>query len=744
MRGRLLIVSNRLPVTLRDERGLLRLTPSPGGLATALRGPHEESNGLWFGWPGDSSGASAGERAEIDAELRRMRTSPIPISPREIAHYYDGFSNGVLWPLFHYLLDKVRLDAERDWEVYQQVNQRFAEAVAKEHKPGDVIWIHDYQLALVPGYLRKLLPDATIGFFLHVPFPSAEVFRILPWREEILRGLLGADLLGFHTAGYRHNFAHAAAIVLGIEIGTDTLVLDDRTVRIGVYPISIDSAAFARAAAHPEVQSEVEKLRAETGGKRIVLGIDRLDYTKGIPRRLLAIDRLLLAQPALRESVHFIQIAVPTREKVEAYSELRRTVNELVGRVNSHHGTPSGAPIQLLYRSVPFHQLVALYRTADVMLVTPLRDGMNLVAKEYIAARTDHRGVLVLSELAGAADELPEALTVNPYDLSATAAAIARALEMTPAEQEIRMSAMEERVRRDDVHAWTGKFLDDLRPPAPDSIRPVTSPASVLADRVRAAREAKGRLVLLDYDGTLVPLAPMPDLATPDRALLDLLTSLAALPRTDVHVLTGRTRASIERWLGKLPVHLHAEHGFWTREGGQWIANGTPLEDWKGPVRRALSDFVSRTPGAMLEDKTAALTLHYRSSDPTLVGERMRELRPLLRDLVSGQPLEIMDGAKVLEVRQRGANKGVVAAKLIANLEPGTAILAAGDDRTDEDMFAVLPSSAISIHVGPSRSAALHQLETPAALAATLRSLLEPPSLEPAPLPPSTRRSAGA
>ncbi len=727
MRGRLLIVSNRLPVTLREERGLVRLAPSSGGLATALRGPHEESGGLWFGWPGDLSSASAGERSEIDAELRRLRTCPVPISAREIAHYYDGFSNGVLWPLFHYLLDKVRLDAERDWQVYQQINQRFAEAVAREHKPGDVIWIHDYQLALVPGYLRKLLPDAVIGFFLHVPFPSADVFRILPWREEIMRGLLGADLLGFHTAGYRHNFAHAAAIVLGIDIGTDTLVLDDRTIRIGVYPISIDGASFARAAAHPDVQREVDKLRADTGRKRIVLGIDRLDYTKGIPRRLLAIDRLLRSQPVLRESVHFIQLAVPTREKVEAYTDLRKTVNELVGRVNSHHGTPSGAPIQLLYRSVPFHQLVALYRAADVMLVTPLRDGMNLVAKEYVATRTDQRGVLVLSELAGAADELPEALTVNPYDLTATAGAIGRALEMTQAEQELRMSAMGERVRRDDVHLWAARFLGDLRPPSVEATRTTSTPPSILVERMVAAREAPARLVMLDYDGTLAPLAPMPDLAAPDQPLLELLASLAAHPHTEVHVLTGRTRASIERWLGKLPVGLHAEHGFWSRTDGGWVANGTPIDDWKGRVRAALADFVSRTPGALLEEKTAALALHYRGSDPTLVSERMRELRSLLREIVGGLPLELMDGAKVLEVRQRGVNKGIVAAGLLAKVDARAAVLAAGDDRTDEDMFAVLPHTAISIHVGPGRSAALHHVETPAALRLLLRSLVERP-----------------
>lgn len=728
MGGRLLIASNRLPVTLRDERGLVRLVPSSGGLATALRAPHEQSGGLWFGWAGDLEGASAGERNEIEAELRRLRAVPITISQREIAHYYDGFSNGVLWPLLHYLIDKVRLDAERDFAVYQEINRRFAASIAKEYRPGDVIWIHDYQLALVPGYLRRLLPEAAIGFFLHVPFPSAEVFRILPWREEILRGLLGADLIGFHTSGYRHNFAHAAALVLGLDLGVDTIAVDDRTVRIGVYPIGIDAASFEQAASRPEVLAEIERLREEMGGKRLVLGIDRLDYTKGIPRRLLAFDRFLSRTPEARDKVRFLQIGVPTREEGDHYPELRRTVNELVGRLRSRHGTPTGAPIHFLRCSIPFTQLVALYRAADVMLVTPLRDGMNLVAKEYVATRTDDRGVLVLSELAGAADELPEALTVNPYDLSGIAGAVARALAMEPAEQGLRMSAMRAHVRRDDVHAWTTRFIDDLRPriELPPS-RAAGALAGELSDRLRDARRAPTRLLLLDYDGTLVPLAPLPELAAPDAELLRLLRRLAALPNTEVHIVTGRTRDSIERWLGASPVVLHAEHGFWSRWNSLWVANQPMPDGWKEKVQPLLAELAARTPGAFVEQKAAALALHYRGSDPTLAAERLRELRPRIALATAGEPVETLDGAKVLEVRLNGANKGSVARKLTKDLHPDAFILAAGDDRTDEDMFAVLPEGAISIRVGEGRSKARYSLGSPREVRGALSALLEEP-----------------
>ena len=726
--SRVLTVSHRLPLTARDVRGSLRLVPSPGGLATALREPHERSEGLWFGWPGDLSGSSSGERREVEAQLREQRAIPVGITPREMAHYHDGFSNGVLWPLLHYQIDKVHLDAERDWHVYQQVNQRFASAVAAEYRPGDVIWVHDYQLALVPEYLRRKLPHARIGFFLHVPFPAAEVFRVLPWRSELLRGLLAADVVGFHTAGYRHNFAHAAALVLGLDLGLDTIQAFGRDVRIGVYPISVDAAVFERESQKPAVAAEVERLRMETGGKRIVLGIDRLDYTKGIPRRLLAIDRFLSREPAARNKVHFIQVAVPTREKVDAYSELRRSVNELVGRLNSHHGTPSAAPIQLLYRSIPFSQMVALYRAADVMLVTPLRDGMNLVAKEYVASRTDDRGALVLSELAGAADELSGALTVNPYDLSQVSRALVEALDMSEAEQRSRMSAMRNHLRQADVHAWCAAFLRDLQGREPPSLppAPVVAARRSLTERLRDARTSPARLVLLDYDGTLVPLAAAPELAVPSREVLRTLRALASLPHTEVHIMTGRARESIEGWLGDLPITLHAEHGFWSRWGRDWVANASVRLGWEAPILALLGEAAAQVPGAFVEAKTASVALHYRATDPRNASELLRGLLPRLQEVARQSGVEILHGAKVLEVRVSGANKGAVTTRLIADLHPEATVIAAGDDRTDEDMFRALPPSAVSVRVGAGAgpSSAVYSVEHPSELLSLLGMML--------------------
>lgn len=459
---RVILVSNRLPVTVRAEHGGLRLVPSAGGLATALGAAQRTRGGEWYGWPGDLSRATPVERRCIESELASLSCVPVELTAAEVAHYYDGFSNGVLWPLLHYQIDKVRLDASHDWSVYRAVNQRFAERVAERLEPGELVWVHDYQLALVPALLRELCPWARIGFFLHVPFPAPEVFNVLPWRDEVLRGMLGSDLISFHTASYRRNFCAAAVQVTSATIASGALVQDGRPISTGVHPIGINAAEFERDARGGAVEAELARLRSDARGRKIVLGVDRLDYTKGIPRRLLAIERLLEQHPALREKVLFVQLAVPSREKVDEYADLRRTVNELVGRINSHYGTPTGAPLQLLYRDVPRTQLIALYRAADVMLVTPLRDGMNLVAKEYVASRVDEQGALVLSEFTGAAAQLAEAIRVNPYDIGAVARAVKHALSMSEADQHARMVPLRERVRLGDVESWLDEFLCDV------------------------------------------------------------------------------------------------------------------------------------------------------------------------------------------------------------------------------------------------------------------------------------------
>jgi len=725
---RLMIIANRLPVTLCIDGDAWRLAPSSGGLATALAPLHNRTQGIWVGWLGEPSKTLARVGTDLSAELELQRLVSVELSRNDLSRFYDGFSNGVLWPLFHFLLDKVNLDAELDWQSYRAVNQRFAKAAARKYRDGDVIWIHDYQLMLVPGLLRRLLPKARIGFFLHVPFPASDVFRILPWRTEVLESLLAADLIGFHTATYLHNFQRSAAQLAGADIELDAVCFNERRIKLGVYPIGIEVEPFERAANDPAVEAEMVRIRQAHPDKRIVLGVDRLDYTKGIPRRLLTIQRLLERRPDLRDKLLFIQVAVPSREKVAAYDELRRVVNELSGRVNGQFGTPIGSPIHFLYRSIPFSQLVALYRIADVMLVTPLRDGMNVVAKEYVASRVDDDGVLVLSELAGAAAELHEALTVNPYDISGTATMLAAALDMAPAERRIRMQAMRAHVRTHDVHRWAARFIDKLGRLGPAPSESISTVPPVLPEAVTARlRAAAARHILLDYDGTLVPYFPLPALAIPDSELSDLLLCLAQTAGNVVHIVTGRSRAWIEPWLGHLPIVLHAEHGYWSRYPGySWVANGFTDGAWKEPLRSLMSQFVEGTPGALLEEKDVSLALHYRSVDPSIVQERLGWLRAELRRRTMDQ-LEIAEAGKVFEIRLRGIHKGLVGNTLTQNLDQATEILAIGDDRTDEDLFSSLPASAVTVGVGGGNSRAKYALYDVAEVRALLESLCCPP-----------------
>jgi trehalose 6-phosphate synthase/phosphatase len=468
MSGRVLIVSNRLPIAVRATGGSIHLTASSGGLATGLRPRHESSGGLWIGWPGDVSALSPAERAELDRQLGERRVVPVHLSRDWVERYYHGFANRVLWPLFHYLIDRVPVDAT-GWDAYRQVNEAFAEVVAREYREGDTLWIHDYQLMLLPEMLRRRLPAARIGFFLHIPFPSSEVFRILPWRSEILNGVLGADLVGFHTWSYLRHFLASLLHVQGVESEIDRVRVGDRIVQVGVFPMGVDAAAFSHTAQSDEVLAALATIRRDAGGRQIVLGIDRLDYTKGIPRRLVAIERLLGRHPALRDRVRYIQVAVPSRGGVDSYQRFKREVEETVGRINGKVGTLGSTPVHYIYRSVTHTDLVALYRAADVMLVTPLRDGMNLVAKEFVASRVDEAGVLVLSEFAGAAAELDGALTVNPYDVDGVARAVHRALTMPGDESTMRMRGLRQRVAERDVHTWASSFLEHLeaaRPPA--------------------------------------------------------------------------------------------------------------------------------------------------------------------------------------------------------------------------------------------------------------------------------------
>jgi trehalose 6-phosphate synthase/phosphatase len=459
---KLITVSNRLPVTVSVEEGHAVVKRSVGGLATGLSRVTGGGESVWIGWPGDLRGLDAGQTDDVRAQLAACDTIPVPLSPDEVEIFYEQISNAVLWPICHDRIDQLPLRID-GWDVYEAANQRYADTVAAVWQPGDVIWVHDYQLLRLPKLLRERLPDARIGFFLHVPFPNPEIFFTLSTRRWLVEGMLGADLIGFHTRRYRGHFTAALRRLFGIEMDqpSSTVSYDGRSIQLGIFPMGVDAADFAERATDRAVSARTLELKE--GGMRLLVGIDRLDYSKGIQRRLLAFERMLIEHPEWRSRVRLVQIAVPSRGAVGAYRRLRTEVESLVGRINGEFGTPTWTPIHYLYRIVSPTTLLALYRAADVMLVTPVRDGMNLVAKEFVASRGDEDGVLILSEFAGAADELTDACIVNPYDVDGVSHAIHDALSAGGTDRRTHMRRLRAQVFENDVHAWAAKFVAALR-----------------------------------------------------------------------------------------------------------------------------------------------------------------------------------------------------------------------------------------------------------------------------------------
>jgi trehalose 6-phosphate synthase len=452
------VVANRLPVDqVTDPDGSTRWQRSPGGLVTALEPFVAGRGGAWVGWSG-----SAGEAPE-PFESGGMSLIPVPLAEEEVDRYYEGMSNASLWPLYHDVVEKPEYHRTW-WDTYVQVNKRFTERAAEVAAEGAIVWVHDYQLQLVPAMLRQQRPDLTIGFFLHIPFPPYELFTQLPWRSAVVEGLLGADLVGFQRPAAAANFVQLARRLHDLPVRGSTIEYDGRTVTARAFPISIDVKAFEELANRPDVVKRAEEIRAELGNPRkMILGVDRLDYTKGITVRLNAFQELLEDGVVEVPDTVMVQVATPSRERVEHYVHMRETIEQQVGHVNGVFGTLGGPAVHYINQSVPREELAALYRAADVMLVTPYRDGMNLVAKEYVAARSDLGGTLVLSEFAGAAAELRQAFLVNPHDIAGVKNQLVRALRIEPAEAAKRMRAMRRHLARNDLEHWANSFFDALQ-----------------------------------------------------------------------------------------------------------------------------------------------------------------------------------------------------------------------------------------------------------------------------------------
>jgi len=723
--ARLLIVSNRLPLTVIKREGKLSFQSSAGGLATGLGSFYKSYNALWIGWPGIALERLKGEEEKnIKDKLINEACLPIFLSQRNIENYYYGFCNKTIWPLFHYF-PLYAVFIKNLWESYKRVNQAFCNTIINFAKPDDIIWIHDYHLMLLPKLIREKIPEATISFFLHIPFPAFEIFRLLPWRKEILDGLLGADLIGFHTYDYVRHFLDSVRRIVGHEHSFGHISVNGRIVKIDVFPMGIDYERFHKAVKKGEVQKEINKLRKKLGERRIILSVDRMDYTKGIPQRLEAFDLLLEKYPEYRGKVTFILVAVPSRTKVEHYTLLKKQVDELVGRINGKYGTIEWMPVWYLYRSLPFSNLVALYNIADVAFVTPLRDGMNLIAKEFVATKSDQTGVLILSEMAGAAKELGEAIIINPNNKEEMLNALKEALTMTEEEQKERNKIMQKRLKRYNVVKWANDFIDRLcyikKMQQELCIRKLTS--KIRKRLINDYLKSNKRLILLDYDGTLVPLVEKPEKAKPDSELIVILKNLVQESKNEVVIISGRDKNTLEKWFGNLNLGLIAEHGVWIKDK-KWEMIEPLKNDWKEQIKPILELYVDRTPGSFIEEKEFSLVWHYRKSDPELAEIRARELKDALLHLTANLKLEVLEGSKVIEIKDAGINKGRAALRWIQK-EKWDFILAIGDDRTDEDVFAVLPKSAYSIKVGLSASQAKFNVDSQEDIRKLLRELEE-------------------
>jgi len=729
---RLILVSYRLPFQLYRNK----VVRNAGGLVSAVLALAEKPEvtgrfGRRIVWIGKTDDTPE-ELARVQEQASAFELVPVRIEDRLDDRYYGGFCNDTIWPLFHYFPLLANFDMAF-FEAYRQAHELFLAKVAEVLRPTDLVWVHDYHLMLLPGLIRERFPNANVGFFLHIPFPSFEIFRLMPrdWRQAILHGILGADLAGFHTFDYMQYFLRAVRRTLGMETTMNSVVVEDRLVKAETFPLGIDYGRFSEATQDKEVQREREKLSRILGRSKLIFSVDRLDYSKGLLHRLLGFEHFLEKYPKWHGKIVFNMVVVPSRESVGRYQDMKKELEAAVGRINGKYGSLTWRPVVYQYQSLAFAEMVALYDLSDVGLITPIRDGMNLVAKEYLACQRTNPGVLILSEMAGAAAELSEAILINPTDKAEIAAAIAKALDAPPAARRAVLERMQRRLQTYDVFAWAKDFFDNM-----DRVKEEQHVLKVrLINRsienqiVQEYQKAARRIIFLDYDGTLVPFSKYPETAVPDERVLEQLKRLAADSRNSLVIVSGRRQEFMNRWFGDLPITLIAEHGAlirvfpagWTSE-----VDGDPA--WKQQILPSLQRYADRCTGAFIEEKNLSLVWHYRNADPGIALLRSQELRDELRELVSRDArLQVMEGHKVIEVKKSGYDKGTVALKLLGSATYDF-VLAIGDDKTDEDLFRVLPTQALTVKIGITASLAKYNLKDQQQVARLMNHLLENPA----------------
>ena len=718
------------------EGGNLTFQKSAGGLVSGLSAylsslkdsSFTTSEYIWIGWPGITVEDKDKEKLELKA-LTDFHAYPVFLSEEVMENFYHGFCNKTIWPLFHYFPSFATYD-EAYWNHYKHVNETFCNTVMEIIKPDDVVWIHDYHLMLLPKLLREKMPDVPIGFFLHIPFPAFEIFQLLPgkWRSEILGGLLGADLIGFHTFDYTQCFLRCVLRILGYEHNMGQILADDHLAKVDTFPMGIDFGRFYSAVSSPEVQTEKDTLKKNLADFKVILSVDRLDYTKGIINRLQGYEIFLEKNQQWHRKVILVLIVVPSRIGVESYQQMKNKLDELVGKINGRFGSVDWTPILYQYRFLPFYPLVALYSISDVALITPLRDGMNLIAKEYIASRIGKTGVLILSEMAGASKELGEAIIINPNNREEISEALKMALEMPQEEQVKRNLIMQDRLERYNVVRWADDFINSLLSvkEKQKSFNARLLPYYMRERLINDFKKAERRLILLDYDGTLVPFAKHPKIAKPTEDLLKILKHLSEGSGTEVVLISGRDKNTLQDWFGMLNIKLVAEHGIWIKEkNANWFLIKPLKNDWKPQIIPILKTYVDRLPGSFVEEKDFSIAWHYRGADPELGFMRAKELMDDLINFTANIDVQILQGSKVIEIKGGGVNKGTAAMYFISK-ESFDFILAIGDDMTDEDLFRALPQTAYSIKVEIAPSYARFNLRNYAEVWKLIEGIIKP------------------
>ncbi|MGB5430634.1 bifunctional alpha,alpha-trehalose-phosphate synthase (UDP-forming)/trehalose-phosphatase, partial [Eudoraea sp.] len=702
-----IIISNRLPVQLEIGNGSINAIPSVGGLATGMKSVHSGGDSLWIGWSGLTDEEIPKELTDkIDKALAEHGSSKVSLNEEEVNGFYFGFSNRTIWPLFHYFLEYAEFELD-SWLTYKSVNQKFADAILEKAGEDDTIWIHDYQLMLVPKMVREKRPNLSIGFFLHIPFPSYEIFRTLPWREEVLEGLLGSDLIGFHTYDYERHFLSSVRRLLGAEVSFNDIFVDNRLVKVDSFPMGIDYEKFSEAAKthqqnsenqQSDLQRRLDLHKKSSPDAKLILSIDRLDYSKGIAKRLHAFKYFLDKYPEYKEKIRLIILAVPSRSNVPQYKLLKKEIDELVGRINGELSTVSWTPIWYFYRSLPFENLIDLYTSSDIAWLTPIRDGMNLVAKEYIATRTDKSGVLILSEMAGSANEMNEALLINPNNFEQIAAALFMAINMPVLEQQRRNTILQKRLERYNVEKWANDFMNSLQAQKDRDTANVSKRLTdtILKGVLQDYHHAKKKLFFIDYDGTLAGFKIDPQKASPDKELYNLLDELSKKEGNDIYLISGRDKETFTRWFLPKKYNMIVEHGVWISEQGEEFRMLENVKkDWMEKIYPVLESFVDRTPGSFIEEKNYSLAWHYRNTDPDFGVNRANELNTVLTSLIGNDDISVLNGNKVMEIKSSNVNKGRAAMRVLGQKDYDF-IFAIGDDWTDEFMFQELPEEAVT------------------------------------------------